>query len=200
MAKMGFGMLVIMQNEWKKAAEDIYRFREITEGVGHTPRPPIILTNVSCAESRDEAQERAMQYLGAKWDSIDAHYHFSDGHLATVKGYESYGKMAKTFSKMKEPEFREKATGFYVSIQVVGTPDDCLEQLAELQRLTGLDHLVTEFAFGGMPHEQAEMNMRLFAERVMPVLQRDRAFADVDTARFDAAAPVEPHEDVFAPA
>ncbi|MDP6704995.1 MAG: LLM class flavin-dependent oxidoreductase [Alphaproteobacteria bacterium] len=200
MAKMGFGMLVIMQNEWKKAAEDIHRFREITEGVGHTPRPPIILTNVSCAESRDEAQERAMRYLGAKWDSIDAHYHFSDGHLATVKGYESYGKMAKTYSKMKDPEFRQKATGFYVSIQVVGTPDDCLEQLAELQRLTGLDHLVTEFAFGGMPHEQAEMNMRLFAERVMPVLQRDRAFADVDTARFDAAAPAEPHEDVFAPA
>jgi hypothetical protein len=30
---------------------------------------------------------------------------------------------------------------------------------------------VTELAFGGMPHEEAELNMRLFAERVMPVLQ-----------------------------
>ena len=45
-----------------------------------------------------------------------------------------------------------------------------------MQRLTGLDHLVTEFGYGGMPHEEAEVNMRLFAERVMPVLQRDRAF------------------------
>ena len=58
-------------------------------------RPPIILTNVSCAESRDEAHERAMKYLGRKWDSIDNHYHFSDGHLAAVKGYEAYGKMAR---------------------------------------------------------------------------------------------------------
>ena len=28
-----------------------------------------------------------------------------------------------------------------------------------------------------MPFEQAELNMRLFAEKVMPVLQRDPAFA-----------------------
>ena len=42
------------------------QFREIAHGVGHDPPPPIILTNVSCAESRDEAHERAMTYLGAQ--------------------------------------------------------------------------------------------------------------------------------------
>src|SRR6478609_3380169 len=55
MAKLGFGLLMVMQNEWPKAAEDILRYREIAMGAGHTPRPPIILTNVCCAESRDEA-------------------------------------------------------------------------------------------------------------------------------------------------
>src|SRR4029453_15145335 len=104
-------------------------------------------------------------------------YPFSDGHMASVKGYEFYGNMAKTYAKMKDEGYRRKATEFYVKIQVVGTPADCIEKIAELQRLTGLDPLVTEFAFGGMPHEEAEMNMRLFADRVMPVLQRDRAFA-----------------------
>ena len=49
MAKLGFGMLVIMQNEWPKAAEDIERYREIAPSVGHAPRPPIILTNISVA-------------------------------------------------------------------------------------------------------------------------------------------------------
>jgi len=200
MAKMGFGMLVIMQNEWPKAAQDVVRFHEIAGKVGFPPRPPIILTNVSCAESRDEAQERAMRYLGAKWDSIDAHYHFSDGHLANVKGYESYGKMAKTYSKMKDPSFREKATNFYVSIQIVGTPADCLEQITELRRLTGLDHLVTEFAFGGMPHEQAEINMRLFADRVMPVLQRDPAFCTPVDLEGLGAVVLSAQEDIFAPA
>src|SRR5215472_15049 len=119
MAKLGFGVLVIMQNEWP----------------------------VSAAESRQEAQERALTYLSRKWDSIDTHYHFSDGHLSSVKGNEAYGKVGKTYAKMKDPNFRQKATDFYVKIQVVGTPDDCIQQLAELRRLTGLDHLVTEFAF-----------------------------------------------------
>src|ERR1700761_4967121 len=132
MAKLGFGILMVMQNEWPKAAEDIARYREIASAAGHAPRPPIILTNVCCAESRDEAQERAFKYLGQKWQSIDDHYHFSDGHLATVKGYESYGKMAKTYSKMKEEANREKATRFYVSIQITGTPEHCIEQIAEL--------------------------------------------------------------------
>ncbi len=103
---------------------------------------------------------------------------------------------------MKDPGFREKATEFYVKIQVVGTPDDCLQQLAELRRLTGLDHLVTEFGFGGMPHVEAELNMRLFAERVMPVLQRDPAFAGPVKATpvETSTAPSEQRAGVFAPA
>lgn len=201
-AKMGFGMLVIMQNEWQKCAEDIHRFQEMTASVGHVPRPPIVLTNVSCGASRAEAQELGIDYLGKKWDSIDAHYSFSDGGLAEVKGYEAYGKVAKTYSKMKDPSFRQKATDFYVSIQIVGTPSDCLEQIRELQRVTGLDHLVTEFSFGGMPHEQAEINMRRFAREVLPVLQRDPAFAapapSASGARVAGVAGA--HDDVFAPA
>ena len=201
MAKLGFGVLVIMQNEWPKAAQDIERYQQISTSVGHTPRPPIILTNVSCAESRAEAQERGEQYLSRKWDSIDTHYHFSDGHLANVKGYEFYGGMAKTYSKMKDESFRKKATEFYVKIQVVGTPDDCIQQVAELRRLTGLDHLVTEFGFGGMPHEDAELNMRLFADRVVPVLQRDAAFTSAREASANGtAATAVSGSGIFAPA
>jgi alkanesulfonate monooxygenase SsuD/methylene tetrahydromethanopterin reductase-like flavin-dependent oxidoreductase (luciferase family) len=201
MAKLGFGVLVIMQNEWPKAAEDIRRYREIAQSVGHAPRPPIILTNVSVAESRTEANERAVKFLSRKFDSIDAHYHFSDGHLGSVKGYESYGPTAKTYAKMKDASYRQKATDFYVKIQVVGTPDDCLQQLAELQRLTGLDHLVTEFAFGGMPHHEAELNMRLFADRVMPALQRDAAFAaPASPGAGEASGAGQRSEGIFAPA
>lgn len=195
MAKLGFGMMVIMQNEWPKAAADIDRFREIAAGVGHVAPPPLILTNVSCADSRDEAHDRAMRYLGRKWDSIDNHYHFSDGHLAAVKGYEAYGKMTKTYAKMKEDAARQKATEFYVKIQIVGTPDDCIQQIAELRALTGTEHVIADFSYGGMPHEEGELNMRLFADRVVPVLQRDTLFAALPRAQGASI-----HEDVFAPA
>ena len=198
MAKLGFGMLVVMQNEWAKAAEDVQRYREIARSVGHTPRPPIILSNVACAPTRAEAREWALRYLGEKWDSIDNHYHFADGHLSNVKGYESYGKLAKTYTKMKDETFRSKATDFYVSIQVVGTPDDCIQQIAELRRLTGMDHFVTEFSFGSMPHHLAELNMRLFADKVVPVLQRDAAFqGEIDPFEGKSTAS---DERLFAPA
>jgi alkanesulfonate monooxygenase SsuD/methylene tetrahydromethanopterin reductase-like flavin-dependent oxidoreductase (luciferase family) len=177
MARLGFSMLVIMQNEWSKASADVHRFRALAESLGHTPRPPMILTNVSCAESRAEAQDRAMTYLGRKWESIDAHYHFSDGHLNSVKGYEAYDKIGQTYAKMKDAARRQKATEFYVGIQIVGTPDDCLQKVEQLHALTGLDHLIAEFSFGGLPHEDAELNMRLFADRVLPVLRHDAKFA-----------------------
>jgi alkanesulfonate monooxygenase SsuD/methylene tetrahydromethanopterin reductase-like flavin-dependent oxidoreductase (luciferase family) len=177
MASLGFSMLVIMQNEWPKAAADIHRFNTLAAAQGYRPRAPMILTNVSVAESRAEAQERAIEFLGRKWDSIDDHYRFSDGHLNTVKGYEAYDKVGQTYAKMKDPTRRTRATEFYVSIQLVGTPGDCVQKLEELQSLTGLDHLITEFAFGGLPHAEAERGMRLFAEKVLPVLQHDGRFA-----------------------
>lgn len=198
MAKLGFSMLVIMQNEWPKAAADIHRYREVAAREGFAPRPPMILTNVSCAESRAEAEERAIQWLGRKWESIDNHYHFSDGHLTAVKGYESYEKIGQTYAKMKEPARQAKATEFYVSIQVVGTPDDCIQKIADLHQLTGLDHLIAEFSFGGMPHEESELNMRLFADKVLPVLQRDAMFA-VPRAALAPGREAVP-DGVFAPA
>ncbi len=201
MARIGFGMLIIMQNEWNKAASDIHRHRALAIAQGHTPRPPIVSTNISIAATRAEARDRAAEYLSRKWDSIDAHYKFSDGHLAGVKGYESYGGMAKTYSKLKEDKHRAAATDFYVSIQVCGTPDDCLEQIAELTRLTGLDHLSAEFSFGGMPAEEAELNLRLFADRVMPRLQHDAAFrgGGEPQAEIPKAAATK-SKDLFAPA
>ena len=198
MAQLGFSLMIIMQNEWPKAAEDVVRFRQVAAEAGQTPRPPIILTNVSCAETRGEAQERAIQYLGRKWDSIDHHYKFSDNHLADVKGYESYGKVAQTYAKMKDSSRRARATEFYVSIQLVGTPDDCIQKIGELKQLTGLDHLITEFSFGGLPHEESEMNMRLFAEKVLPVVQRDTAFAPAPG--WVAPEKTARHDGVFAPA
>jgi alkanesulfonate monooxygenase SsuD/methylene tetrahydromethanopterin reductase-like flavin-dependent oxidoreductase (luciferase family) len=197
MAGLGFGMLMIMQNEWSRAAADIARFHEIALATGHNPPPPIVLTNVCCAESRQEAHARANDYLGRKWQSIDDHYHFSDGHLAAVKGYESYGRMAKTYAKLKDEGERRKATEFYVSLQIVGTPQECLDQIRELQRQTGLAHLIAEFAFGGLPHAEAEASMRLFAKSVLPILQKDPAFAPPAGPVREPAAK---RPDLFAPA
>ena len=198
-ASAGLGLLIVMHNEWSKAAHEVYDFHAYAREAGHAPRPPVILTNVSCAVSRDEAQDRAVTWLGKKWDSVDNHYRFSDGGLSSVKGYEAYNRIGRTYAKMNDMSYRNRMTDTYVKIQVVGTPDDCIEQIAELRKLTGLDHLVCEFGYGGLPHHEAEVNMRLFADKVRPVLQNDPLFT-AEPEIITSLPVLEEQQGVFVPA
>jgi alkanesulfonate monooxygenase SsuD/methylene tetrahydromethanopterin reductase-like flavin-dependent oxidoreductase (luciferase family) len=197
-ASSGLGLLIVMHNEWPKAAHEVYDFQQMAMAAGHAPRPPVILTNISCAETRSEADEQAKTWLGKKWDSVDNHYRFSDGGLSDVKGYEAYSKIGRTYAKMADQSHRQKMTDTYVKIQIVGTPDDCIQQIDELRSLTGLDHLVCEFGYGGLPHQEAELNMRRFADTVLPVLKSDTRFTG--KPRIVTAPPVEKNEGVFVPA
>jgi hypothetical protein len=51
-----------------------------------------------------------------------------------------------------------------------------------------------------MPHEEAQLNMRMFADRVMPVLQRDAAFASPSTAPVADVPVTSSSTGIFAPA
>jgi hypothetical protein len=57
--------------------------------------------------------------------------------------------------------------------------------------------MVCDFSYGGMPHEDGELNMRLFADRVMPTVQHDAAFRGPVTL---PALKGKQDDDVFAPA
>src|SRR4029453_11055194 len=115
-----------------------------------------------------EAQEGARQWMGGYWGSADVSYKFSAGHLKGGKGYENY---ATTAGAPKTNTPQQSVDGF-IKLQVAGTPAQCLEQIHTMQDLVGLNHFIAVFSYGGMPHEVAERNLRLFASEVMPKLQR----------------------------
>lgn len=174
-ARLGFGMLISTQKEWPTLSVDVARFNEVASAAGHSPRSPIILAAISVARSRQQAHERALEYLGREWAMIDAHYRFSEGRLAAIQGYESYASTQQYFERLTNQTFRDQATVEYVNLQLFGTPDDCIQQIEELNRLTGFEHLVLEFSYGGMPYREAESNMKIFASEVIPALRRDRS-------------------------
>jgi alkanesulfonate monooxygenase SsuD/methylene tetrahydromethanopterin reductase-like flavin-dependent oxidoreductase (luciferase family) len=60
LASSGLGLLIVMHNEWSKAAHEVYDFHQMAMEAGHAPRPPVILTNISCAETHAEASDRAV--------------------------------------------------------------------------------------------------------------------------------------------
>jgi alkanesulfonate monooxygenase SsuD/methylene tetrahydromethanopterin reductase-like flavin-dependent oxidoreductase (luciferase family) len=61
---------------------------------------------------------------------------------------------------------------YFVKLQVAGTPDQCYEQILDIHRRTANSHFVGVFSYAGMPYDEAERNMRLFAAEVMPTLKK----------------------------
>lgn len=173
-ARLGFGMLISTQKAWMMLGADATGFREVALSAGHSPKNPIVLAVVSVAKSREQARERALEYLGRDLSMIDAHYRFSEGVLATIEGYESYASTQQSFSRITDESFRNQAVEEYVKLQLVGTADDCIQQIEELSHLTGSEHLILEFSYGGMPYQEAENNMYIFATEVIPALRHNK--------------------------
>ena len=177
MAKLGFGVLIIAQRSWTDTAADYQRYCATAAANGFRPRAPIGLLNILVADDPREAADLGNVHMEAMWDSVDRHYHFSDGHLTSVKGYEHYAKMAKTYSKLNtDVEAKAKAVEFYRSLHAEGTPAQVLEKLRYVHQTVPLEHVIGTFAFGGLPYPKLERSFRLFAEKVLPVLHNDPAF------------------------
>jgi len=177
MAKLGLGVLIIAQRSWEDTASDYARYCQTAIANSITPRPPIGLLNILVSEDAREATELGSLYLERMWDSIDEHYHFADGHLRGVKGYEFYAKLEKTYSKLQaDAEAKVKAIEFFRSLHAAGTPEQVLEKLRYIHQTVALEHVIGTFAFGGLPYPKLERSFRLFAEKVLPVLKNDPAF------------------------
>ena len=177
MAEMGFGVMIIAQRDWNDAAADLHRYIELTIRHGHAPRPPIAFLNVVLSEDSGQVRDLVDTYMTRHFESVDRHYNFSDGHLKNVKGYEFYGRMAKTYSKLTSDDTaKAKAVGVYADLQLTGSSKQVLEKLRVIYDMTGVDHVIGVFALGGMPFEAAERSLKLFAEKIVPVMHNDPAF------------------------
>ena len=61
---------------------------------------------------------------------------------------------------------------FFVGLQIYGTPEQVYEKIVHLQDRTYMDAYTGVFSYAGMPIEDAERSMKLFARQVLPELQK----------------------------
>lgn len=169
MARLGTGVLVVPQKPWNLVQEETAQYRSTyRETIGEEPPAPIVAGWTFVDESADRAEEMARKYIGGYWDSVIAHYEFDKPHLKSTPGYEFHGMM---YDRLTRPGGMEKMTDFYVGLQPWGTPDQILEKISTFADMVGGDSYIGVFRFAGMPAEEGERNMRLFARKVMPELQ-----------------------------
>ena len=169
MAKLGIGMLVIPQKPWKEVAKELDEYRRVYREINAAEAPaPVCAGWTFCDPSAERARDMARRYIGGYFQSVLDHYNFGSDHLAKTKGYEYYGKMADKIQTYGA----DAVTEFFVDLQISGTPEQCYEQILDVRRRVGNEHFVGVFSYAGMPYDEAERNMRLFAKEVMPQLQK----------------------------
>ena len=58
-----------------------------------------------------------------------------------------------------------------MNLQVWGTPEQCYDKILDIHARNGNSHYVASSCYAGMPYDEAERNLRVFASEVMPALK-----------------------------
>ena len=169
MAELGVGLLIIPQKPWNIVADELNTYRAVyRETNGTEAPPPIVSAWVVCDEDAERAREKARRWIGGYWRTVVDHYELVGDHLRQTRGYESYGRMQEIATSSGGID---ALVDFFLGIQVWGTPDECYGKILEIRRITGAESFTGVFSFAGMPYDEAERSMRLFAREVRPRLQ-----------------------------
>ncbi len=115
------------------------------------------------AETEAEARKGAERYMAEYGDSALRHYELLGTHLGGLKGYEGYA--ARSEALRADPTL---FTGAFLREHPWGTPEMVIEKLTTLAEAFGTSEIMCVFRYGGMGAEEAQRNMRLFADKVMP--------------------------------
>ena len=169
MARLRVGMLIIAIKGWEVVAEDMARYREAYRALNDSePMPPLANAFVVCDRDPKRAQELAIRHMGNYYRAVDEHYGFARGSFVGTSGYEHYARISGEMAAHGGPE---KVIDEFTSVQVWGTPEQCLEKIVWLRELVGSEIFLPVFGYGGMPYEDVQSSMELFAREVMPALQ-----------------------------
>ena len=171
MAKLGVGLLVIPQKPWESVKEDFDVYHSVwrdTHGADSQPPAPMCGGFFFVDESADRAEEMADRYIGRYYHSVMEHYEMTAGHLKDTKGYDFYHKVGKYI----ERHGADKAAKDFVELMPFGTPEQVLEKIRFIHERIGNSAVLATFSLGGMPYDEAERSMRLFAKEVLPELKK----------------------------
>ena len=170
MAQLGVGLLVIPQKPWDAVRNDFKVYHKVwadTHGTDSTPPAPLCGGFFFVDESADRAEEMAHCYIGRYYHSVMDHYELRAGHLGEKKGYEFYENLHKHIAKRSD----DGAAADFVRLMPFGTPEQVVEKVEFIHNTIGARGVMTHFAYGGMPYDEANRNMRLFVDRVLPELK-----------------------------
>jgi len=167
-ARLKAAMVMFADRRWESRLPQIEKWRALYRELhGAEPPPPLICDFVYCDADPDAAAAKGPGYIATYLESVLEHYEIMGTHFEGMKGYESYAGAAGALRRMGASGFLE---GF-LSATCHGTPEQIIARYRARRALLGDFEAAPAFRFGGIPYEEAEASMRLFAREVLPELK-----------------------------
>ncbi|MEE4454358.1 LLM class flavin-dependent oxidoreductase [Novosphingobium resinovorum] len=167
-AELGIGILIINPEPRPKLGVDFETYNQVwgeTHGTKRNPPAPLLSGTIFVDESSDRAKEMSCAYHRINFRAAVKNYGMADEDFGSSKGNEFYKSM-----KIPPDKIDEMADKMG-TIMPAGNPTEILEILENINRETNLQGFFPHFHFGGMPREEANRNMRLFAEKCLAEVQ-----------------------------
>jgi len=135
--------------------EQVEEFRAERRLLGLVEQPTELpaLKEIYCAETRQQAWEECLPYLGKKYRT-----YLAWGQDTAMPTGDS---LDRPVDELVDQRF------------IVGSPDDCLEELRAWRDEVGVDHFILRTEWAGMPPELAQRSLQLLCEDVIPRLRAD---------------------------
>jgi len=168
-AKYGLTSLRFSQGDWSRALPEIDGYRSVFRQLHGREAPPFIVSDfMVCFDNKRKVIEYTDQYFSKLFSTVAAHYEFGGEHFKSLPSYGTYVTLGELSAKAGGPE---KAYKDYIGANLIGTPEELLEQHLRRRELVGDYDILANFSFGGMPYELVYQQMKLFADKVMPRLK-----------------------------
>jgi alkanesulfonate monooxygenase SsuD/methylene tetrahydromethanopterin reductase-like flavin-dependent oxidoreductase (luciferase family) len=168
-AELGARLMVFSQMPWEMFAEQtlpVYRghYRKVH---GREAPPVLTVDLLACHADAERAEALARRHMAAYYVEVMRHYEIMSEHFKQLRGYDHYAGAADVLKLMK----LEDVAAAYTDVQTWGTSAAIVEKLRRRRSLLGDFELSVIVGYGGMPFDEAERSLRLFASDVIPTLR-----------------------------
>jgi alkanesulfonate monooxygenase SsuD/methylene tetrahydromethanopterin reductase-like flavin-dependent oxidoreductase (luciferase family) len=181
LSRRGMVPLFVGNKPIEDAGKEVQLVNTFRKEAGLPPCQPKNVLFMYCARTAAEASKADPWIVQANVD-VNLHYGFADAsNFKGVKGYEAYAAreagataiLASAVTGKQTPsDAKPKTPGYHPSCLMIGTPDEIIKRIIAAQRACSFSEITIVPQFGDMPYDEAEKSTRLFAEAVLPVIQK----------------------------
>jgi alkanesulfonate monooxygenase SsuD/methylene tetrahydromethanopterin reductase-like flavin-dependent oxidoreductase (luciferase family) len=180
LARRGMVPLFVGNKPIEDAGREVQKVNTFRKEEGLPPCQP---KNVMFMYCTTEEPGKSEEWIWTANRDVTVHYGFADAsNFKGVKGYEAYAAreatatavLASSVTGDAEPQKGgpPKTPGYHASNLLIGTPEEIFKRISAAQEACSFCELTIVPQFGTMPYDEAMASTRLFANEVLPAVQK----------------------------